>query len=49
MFSRSQGSEQALLVALMEMVVNEVSTPEVSQIAKELCDIKSSKGTMFAV
>jgi putative transposase len=37
LFARYQRSEQALVLALMEMVVNGVSTRKVSQITEELC------------
>ena len=37
MFARYQRSEQALVLALMEMVINGVSTRKVSQITEELC------------
>ncbi len=43
---RYQRSEQALLLALMEMVVNGVSTRKVSQITEELCGTKFSKSTV---
>lgn len=46
MFLRYQRSEQALLLALMEMVVNGVSTRKVSQITEELCGTKFSKSTV---
>ncbi|MDT2248129.1 transposase [Paenibacillus larvae] len=37
LFSRYQRSEQALILAMMEMVVNGVSTRKVSQVTEELC------------
>jgi len=43
LFARYQRSEQALLLALMEMVVNGVSTRKVQQVTEELC------GTQFSV
>jgi putative transposase len=42
LFARYQRSEQALILTLMEMVVNGVSTRKVAQITEELC------GTSFA-
>jgi len=46
MFARYQRSEQALVLTLMEMVVNGVSTRKVSQITEELCGTKFSKSTV---
>ena len=46
MFLRYQRSEKALLLALMEMVVNGVSTRKASQITEELCGTKFSKSTV---
>ncbi len=46
MFARYQRSEQALVLALMEMVVNGVSTRKVSQITEELCGTEFSKSTV---
>ncbi|HHV76766.1 MAG TPA: IS256 family transposase, partial [Syntrophothermus lipocalidus] len=37
LFSRYQRSEQAFILALMEMVVNGVSTRKVTEITEELC------------
>src|SRR5690606_3924241 len=37
LFARYQRSEQALVLALMEMVVSGVSTRKVAQITEELC------------
>jgi putative transposase len=37
LFARSQRSEQALILTLMEMVVNGVSTRKVARITEELC------------
>lgn len=42
-FQRYQRSEQALVLALMEMVVNGVSTRKVSKITEELCGASFSK------
>ncbi|MGQ7279384.1 IS256 family transposase [Brevibacillus thermoruber] len=46
MFARYQRSEQALVLALMEMVVNGVSTRKVAQITEELCGTEFSKSTV---
>jgi putative transposase len=46
LFSRYQRSEQALVLALMEMVVNGVSTRKVTQITEELCGTEFSKSTV---
>lgn len=46
LFSRYQRSEQALVLALMEMVINGVSTRKVSQITEELCGREFSKSTV---
>ncbi|HUM44813.1 MAG TPA: IS256 family transposase [Fervidobacterium sp.] len=46
LFSRYQRSEQALVLAMMEMVINGVSTRKVEQITEELCGKKFSKSTV---
>jgi putative transposase len=46
LFSRYQRSEQALVLALMEMVVNGVSTRKVQRITEELCGTSFSKSTV---
>ncbi|WP_213429438.1 transposase, partial [Paenibacillus dendritiformis] len=46
LFARYQRSEQAFVLALMEMVVNGVSTRKVSQITEELCGAEFSKSTV---
>lgn len=46
LFSRYQRSEQALILAMMEMVVNGVSTRKVEKITEELCGKKFSKSTV---
>lgn len=46
MFARYQRSEQALVLTLMEMVVNGVSTRKVAQITEELCGSEFSKSTV---
>ena len=49
MFARYQRSEQALVIALMEMVVNGVSTRKIAQITEELCGTEFSKSTVSAL
>src|SRR5262249_22805472 len=46
---RYQRSEQALVLALMEMVVNGVSTRKVTAITEELCGTSFSKSTVSAL
>lgn len=46
LFSRYQRSEQAFVAALMEMVINGVSTRRVSRITQELCGAEFSKSTI---
>ncbi|GMA63073.1 hypothetical protein GCM10025859_35130 [Alicyclobacillus fastidiosus] len=46
LFLRYQRSEQALVLALMEMVVNGVSTRKVTRITEELCGTSFSKSTI---
>ena len=48
-FKRYQRSEQAFVVALMEMVVQGVSTRKVSAITEELCGVSFSKSTVSAL
>jgi len=48
-FKRYQRSEQALLLSLMEMVVNGVSTRKVTNITEELCGVSFSKSTVSAL
>jgi len=43
LFSRYQRSEQVFILALMEMVVNGVSTRKVSEITEELCGVRIYK------
>lgn len=45
-FGRTQRSEQALVLAMMEMVVNGVSTRKVTKITEELCGASFSKSTV---
>lgn len=45
-FARYQRSEQAFVLALMEMVVNGVSTRKVTRITEELCGASFSKSTV---
>ncbi len=49
LFARYQRSEQALVLAMMEMVVNGVSTRKVENITEELCGKKFSKSTVSAL
>ena len=46
LFARYQRSEQAFVLALMEMVVQGVSTRRVSKITEELCGASFSKSTV---
>ena len=46
LFDRYQRSEQALILALMEMVINGVSTRKVRRITEELCGTSFSKSTV---
>ena len=46
LFFRYQRSEQALVLALLEMVVNGVSTRKVAKITDELCGTELSKSTV---
>jgi putative transposase len=46
LFARYQRSEQALILALMEMVVNGVSTRKVARITEELCGTNFAKSTV---
>jgi transposase-like protein len=46
LFERYQRSEQALVLAMMEMVINGVSTRKVERITEELCGKKFSKSTV---
>jgi len=48
-FQRYQRSEQAFVLALMEMVVNGVSTRKVTQITEELCGVSFSKSTVSSL
>ncbi len=45
-FERCQRSEQALVLTLMEMVVNGVSTRKVRAVVEELCGVGISKSTV---
>ena len=49
LFRRYQRSEQALMLALMEMVVQGVSTRKVTRITEELCGTSFSKSTVSAL
>ena len=46
LFNSYQRSEQALILSMMEMVVNGVSTRKVQNITEELCGEKFSKSTV---
>ncbi|PLT43688.1 DNA polymerase IV [Paenibacillus pasadenensis] len=46
LFARYQRSEQALVLSLMEMVINGVSTRKVTKITEELCGTEFSKSTV---
>ena len=46
LFAHYQRCEQALILALMEMVVGGVSTRKVAQITEELCGTGFSKSTV---
>ncbi len=46
MFARYLRSEQALVLAMMEMVVNGVSTRRVRRITERLCGTSFSKSTV---
>lgn len=46
LFKRYQRSEQALVLSMMEMVVNGVSTRKVTRITEELCGTTFSKSTV---
>ena len=48
-FNRYQRSEQAFVLALMEMVVQGVSTRKVTTITEELCGASFSKSTVSAL
>ncbi len=49
LFQRYQRSEQALVLAMMEMVVQGVSTRKVRSITEELCGTSFSKSTISAL
>lgn len=46
LFARYQRSEQALVLAMMEMVLNGVSTRKVTKVTEELCGTGFSKSTV---
>ncbi len=46
MFERCRHIEQALIVTLMEMVVNGVSTRKIKNITRQLCSTKFSRSTV---
>src|SRR5260370_26359815 len=49
LFARYQRSEQALVLTLMEMVVNGISTRKVTKITEELCGTSFPKSTVSAL
>ncbi len=49
LFARFQRSEQAFILALLEMVVNGVSTRKVTRITEELCGTEVSKSMVSAL
>lgn len=49
LFARYQRSEQAFILALLEMVINGVSTRKVTHITEELCGTEVSKSTVSAL
>ncbi len=49
LFERYQRSEMALMLAMMEMVIDGVSTRKVTKITEELCGTQFSKSTVSAL
>lgn len=49
LFGRYQRSEQALVLTMMEMVINGVSTRKMARITEELCGTSFSKSTVSAL
>ncbi len=49
LFERCQRSEQALVLTMMEMIVNGVSTRKIKLITQELCGKEFSKSTMLSL
>jgi transposase-like protein len=49
LFSRYQRSEQALVLSLIEMVINGVSTRKVKAVTEELCGTSISKSTVSSL
>lgn len=49
LFQRYQRSEQALVITMMEMVINGVSTRKVSAVTEELCGTSFSKSTVSSL
>ena len=49
LFARFQRSEQAFVLALLELVINGVSTRKVTKITEELCGTELSKSTVSAL
>lgn len=49
MFNRYQRSEQALILAMIEMVINGVSTRKIKMVTEELCGKSFSKSTISSL
>lgn len=49
LFTRYQRSEQALVLSMMEMVINGVSTRNVTKVTEELCGTSFSKSTISSL
>jgi len=49
LFNRYQRSEQALVLAMIEMVINGVSTRKIQKVTEELCGQSFSKSTVSAL
>src|SRR6056297_423331 len=49
LFTRYQRSEQALVLSMMEMVINGVSTRNVTKVTEELCGVSYSKSTISSL
>ncbi len=49
LFSRYQRSEQALVLAMIEMVINGVSTRKIKAVTEELCGTEFSKSTVYSL
>jgi len=49
LFNRYQRSEQALVLAMIEMVINGVSTRKIQKVTEELCGQSFSKSTASGI